>query len=144
MSVEPIRWYDNELQLLDQRKLPREVVWIRCREAHQVAVAIRDMVVRGAPAIGVAAAFGIVLAALRGDDVRAAAAELRSARPTAVNLMWAVDRMMWRTDNLICPARQDCLASTSPSPGGTISRTCSQPLPPRAPSAFRGGESSAA
>src|SRR5262245_53272648 len=94
MSVEPIRWQDDSLQLLDQRKLPREVVWVSCRDAHEVAVAIRDMVVRGAPAIGVAAAFGIALAALRGDDVPAAAAELRQARPTAVNLMWAVDRMM--------------------------------------------------
>src|SRR3954451_4563811 len=94
MSVEPIRWQDNELQLLDQRKLPREVVWVRCGDAHEVAVAIRDMVVRGAPAIGVAAAFGIALAALRGDDLRAAAEELRGARPTAVNLAWAVDRMM--------------------------------------------------
>jgi methylthioribose-1-phosphate isomerase len=99
MSVEPIRWQDNELQLLDQRKLPREVVWVRCRDAHEVAAAIRDMVVRGAPAIGVAAAFGIALAALRGDDLRAAAEELRSARPTAVNLMWAVDRMMRLTQH---------------------------------------------
>jgi len=94
MSVEPIRWQDNELQLLDQRKLPREVIWVRCRDAHEVAAAIRDMVVRGAPAIGVTAAFGIALAAMRGDDLRAAAEELRNARPTAVNLMWAVDRMM--------------------------------------------------
>ncbi|MEK6373286.1 MAG: S-methyl-5-thioribose-1-phosphate isomerase [Acidobacteriota bacterium] len=94
MSVEPIRWQDNKLQLLDQRKLPREVVWVTCSDAGEVARAIRDMVVRGAPAIGVAAAFGIALAALRGDDVRAAAAELRSARPTAVNLAWAVDRML--------------------------------------------------
>jgi methylthioribose-1-phosphate isomerase len=94
MPVEPIRWQDNKLQLLDQRKLPREVVWVTCSDAGEVARAIRDMVVRGAPAIGVAAAFGIALAALRGDDVRAAAAELRSARPTAVNLAWAVDRML--------------------------------------------------
>ena len=94
MSVEPIRWLDNSLQLLDQRKLPREVVWVSCRDAHEVAAAIRDMVVRGAPAIGVAAAFGVALAAMRGDDIRAAAEELRGARPTAVNLMWAVDRMM--------------------------------------------------
>ena len=94
MSVQPIRWLDNSLQLLDQRKLPREVVWVTCRDAHEVAAAIRDMVVRGAPAIGVAAAFGVALAAMRGDDLRAAAAELRAARPTAVNLMWAVDRMM--------------------------------------------------
>src|SRR5438132_11367580 len=84
MSVQPIRWLDNSLQLLDQRKLPREVVWVSCRDAHEVAAAIRDMVVRGAPAIGVAAAFGVALAAMRGDDIRAAAAELRGARPTAV------------------------------------------------------------
>ncbi len=106
MSVEPIRWHDNELQLLDQRKLPREVVWVRCRDAHEVAVAIRDMVVRGAPAIGVAAAFGIALAALRGDDVRAAAEELRKARPTAVNLMWAVDRMMSAKGDLLAEAQR--------------------------------------
>lgn len=94
MSVEPIRWRDGNLQLLDQRRLPREIVWVTCADAHETAVAIRDMVVRGAPAIGVTAAFGIALAARRGDDVRAAAAELREARPTAVNLMWAVDRML--------------------------------------------------
>src|SRR5438552_9538587 len=93
MSVEPIRWLDNSLQLLDQRKLPREVVWVTCRDAQEVAAAIRDMVVRGAPAIGVAAAFGIALAAMRGDDLRAAAAQLRAAPPTAVNLLRAADRM---------------------------------------------------
>src|SRR5262249_43265401 len=106
MSVQPIRWLDNELQLLDQRKLPREVIWVRCSSAHEVAAAIRDMVVRGAPAIGVAAAFGIALAALHGDDVRAAAAELRNARPTAVNLMWAVDRMMATKGDLLAEAQK--------------------------------------
>jgi methylthioribose-1-phosphate isomerase len=106
MSVQPILWLDNELQLLDQRKLPRQVVWVRCRDAHEVAVAIRDMVVRGAPAIGVAAAFGIALAALRGDDVPAAAEELRKARPTAVNLMWAVDRMMSAKGDLLAEAQR--------------------------------------
>ena len=94
MSVEPIRWRGSKLQLLDQRKLPREQVWVTCADAHETAVAIRDMVVRGAPAIGVTAAFGIAMAAQRGDDVASAAAELRQARPTAVNLMWAVDRML--------------------------------------------------
>ena len=94
MSVEPIRWRDEKLQLLDQRRLPREIVWMTCSDAHETAVAIRDMVVRGAPAIGVTAAFGLAMAAQRGDDVAAAAAELRQARPTAVNLMWAVDRML--------------------------------------------------
>jgi len=94
VSVEPIRWRGNALELLDQRLLPHEVVYVSCRDAHEVAVAIRDMVVRGAPAIGVTAAFGVALAALRGDDVTAAAAELRASRPTAVNLMWALDRML--------------------------------------------------
>ena len=65
-----------------------------CRTPHEVAAAIRDMVVRGAPAIGVAAAFGLVLAKLRRDDIAVAAKELRDARPTAVNLAWAIDRML--------------------------------------------------
>ena len=70
------------------------MTYVACRDAHEVAAAIRDMVVRGAPAIGVSAAFGLALAAMRGDDVRAAAEELRATRPTAVNLMWALDRML--------------------------------------------------
>jgi methylthioribose-1-phosphate isomerase len=94
MSVEPIRWRGDALELLDQRRLPREMVYVTCRDAHQVAGAIRDMVVRGAPAIGVAAAFGMALASMRGDDLRDAARELRATRPTAVNLAWAVDRML--------------------------------------------------
>jgi len=94
MSVEPIRWRDDALELLDQRRLPREAVYVTCRSASEVAAAIRDMVVRGAPAIGVAAAFGMALAVRRGDSLDAAANELRSARPTAVNLAWAVDRML--------------------------------------------------
>jgi len=96
MHVEPIRWRGDALELLDQRLLPREQTYVECRDAHEVARAIRDMVVRGAPAIGVTAAFGIALAAMRGDDVHAAAEELRATRPTAVNLMWAIDRMMKR------------------------------------------------
>src|ERR1700737_4563389 len=94
MSVEPIRWRNDALELLDQRRLPREAVYVTCRSASEVAAAIRDMVVRGAPAIGVAAAFGMALAVRRGDSLDAAANELRSARPTAVNLAWAVDRML--------------------------------------------------
>jgi len=93
-NVEPIRWRGDALELLDQRLLPREEIYVVCRDAAEVARAIREMVVRGAPAIGVSAAYGIALASLRGDDVAAAAAELREARPTAVNLMWAVDRML--------------------------------------------------
>ncbi len=92
--VSPLRWDGRSLLLLDQRLLPREEVWIECRTASEVTEAIRTMVVRGAPAIGVSAAFGLAMAAQRGDDLQAAAAELRQARPTAVNLAWAIDRMM--------------------------------------------------
>jgi methylthioribose-1-phosphate isomerase len=79
--------------LLDQRRLPDEVVDVRCATAADVADAIRDMVVRGAPAIGIAAAYGLVLAALRGDDLAEAERVLASSRPTAVNLPWALARM---------------------------------------------------
>src|SRR6476469_8728426 len=76
--------------LLDQRRLPDEVVEVRCSTAAEVADAIRKMVVRGAPAIGIAAAYGLALAALRGDDPAAAEAMLAASRPTAVNLPWAL------------------------------------------------------
>jgi methylthioribose-1-phosphate isomerase len=79
--------------LLDQRRLPDEVVDVRCATAAEVAEAIRDMVVRGAPAIGVAAAYGMALAALRGDDLAGAEQILANSRPTAVNLPWALARM---------------------------------------------------
>src|SRR4051812_39391654 len=79
--------------LLDQRRLPEEVVDVRCATAAEVADAIRDMVVRGAPAIGIAAAYGLALAALRGDDLREAEHVLATSRPTAVNLSWALARM---------------------------------------------------
>jgi methylthioribose-1-phosphate isomerase len=79
--------------LLDQRRLPDEVAEVRCATAAEVADAIRDMVVRGAPAIGIAAAYGLALAALRGDDPADAERALAASRPTAVNLPWALARM---------------------------------------------------
>ena len=94
MHVQPIRWRGDALELLDQRLLPAEARYVVFRTADEVAAAIRDMVVRGAPAIGVAAAFGLALAALRGDDMGAAAETLKRSRPTAVNLAWAIDRML--------------------------------------------------
>ena len=94
MHVSPLRWTGHSLHLLDQRLLPGTEKWIEYHDAASVAGAIRDMVIRGAPAIGVAAAFGLALAAQRGDDIRAAAEVLRAARPTAVNLAWAIDRML--------------------------------------------------
>ena len=82
------------MSLLDQRLLPGQEKWIECRTAAEVADAIRTMVVRGAPAIGVAAAYGMAMAAARGDDLAGAARVLKESRPTAVNLAWAVDRLM--------------------------------------------------
>jgi methylthioribose-1-phosphate isomerase len=89
MSVEPLRWLGNRLELLDQRQLPEKTVYITCRTAAEVAQAIRDMVVRGAPAIGCAAAFGVVL----DKGSKEAFDVLAKSRPTAVNLFWALERM---------------------------------------------------
>ncbi|OZB58866.1 MAG: S-methyl-5-thioribose-1-phosphate isomerase [Lysobacterales bacterium 14-68-21] len=94
--VRAVQWQGDHLRLLDQRRLPREEQWIDCRSAAEVTQAIRDLVVRGAPAIGIAAAWGVVLAAQQGEALDPALAMLRAARPTAVNLMWALDRMKSR------------------------------------------------
>ncbi|HHV43276.1 MAG TPA: S-methyl-5-thioribose-1-phosphate isomerase [Firmicutes bacterium] len=91
-------WEDQSLLLLDQRKLPGEVVQVRCTTPEDVARCIKEMVVRGAPAIGIAAAYGLVLAAREGvQRVKDAALLLRQTRPTAVNLFWAIDRMLAAT-----------------------------------------------
>ncbi|MCH1927421.1 hypothetical protein L6232_21715, partial [Shewanella sp. C31] len=93
--VLPFRWEEGEgvFWLLDQWRLPLEEVWVPVRTAREMAEAIRAMVVRGAPAIGLSAAFGMVLAHLRGEDPREADRLLRGSRPTAVNLFHALDRM---------------------------------------------------
>jgi methylthioribose-1-phosphate isomerase len=88
-AVQPIRWKGDRLELLDQRLLPDKTVYVTCRSAEEVAQAIRDMVVRGAPAIGCAAAFGVVLS----EGSPEAFEVLAKSRPTAVNLFWALERM---------------------------------------------------
>lgn len=88
-----VRLEEDAVVLLDQRKLPNDVVEVRCTDAAGLADAIRTMVVRGAPAIGVAAAYGLALAALQGEELDQAERELAAARPTAVNLPWALARM---------------------------------------------------
>lgn len=97
-----IRWNRQHLQLLDQRRLPQEVRYVTCTTAGEVASAIRDMVVRGAPAIGVVAAYAVALSACQHAELpgemrlRAVAADLEAlgrARPTAVNLAWALGRL---------------------------------------------------
>jgi methylthioribose-1-phosphate isomerase len=87
-------WKDNLLYLLDQNLLPHEVEYLVCGTYQDVIVAIKTMVVRGAPAIGVAAAFGMALADQASEDMDKVAKEIKDARPTAVNLSWAVDRVL--------------------------------------------------
>ena len=102
MKFKTIEWKKDRVRLLDQRKLPGEVRYLDCRDSSAVADAIRTMAIRGAPAIGVAAAMGIALAAKKitsgrpeifRQKIERVCQEMRQTRPTAVNLFWAVDRM---------------------------------------------------
>ena len=107
-KVTSIEWRAGELHLLDQRRLPLEETWLAFDSAAGVAEAIRGMLVRGAPVIGIAAAYGLVLGArarlAQGGDWRAGLeadfAVLEGARPTAVNLSWALNRLRERLDRL--------------------------------------------
>jgi len=94
--IRAVQWQGDHLRLLDQRLLPREERWIDCADASQITQAIKDLAVRGAPAIGIAAAWGVALAAKQDEPLDEVLATLRAARPTAVNLMWALDRMKKR------------------------------------------------
>lgn len=105
MTMRTIEWdYDKSvIRMIDQRRLPGEFMMVSYDNYHQVSEAIRDMVIRGAPAIGAAGALGLALAARQSPattfvdleaDIRRAAEVLKKARPTAVNLSWAVDRVM--------------------------------------------------
>ncbi len=100
-TIRAVLWQDDKLKLLDQRLLPSQEIWLEYEESDAVAQAITDMVVRGAPAIGITAAYGVVLAVRKrlaeGGDIEANLAHdfkvLGDARPTAVNLAWALERM---------------------------------------------------
>ena len=100
--VETLRWNGSAIEMIDQRILPHRIEYVTCDSAKTVANAIHDMVVRGAPAIGVAAAYGIALEAILrkdeapnvfSDSLEAGFSALAASRPTAVNLFWALDRM---------------------------------------------------
>lgn len=95
-----LEWEDNKLKLIDQTKIPDELSYVYCKDYKEVIVAIKDMVVRGAPAIGVAAGFGMALGYLAGEDMSKVAEEIKAARPTAINLFWAVDRVAKSDDPL--------------------------------------------
>lgn len=103
ISMRTVFWEDDQLKMIDQRILPGRFEIVSFRDHKSVAQAIKDMVVRGAPAIGAAAAFGLALAGYESaasssnellDDLQAASRTLKAARPTAVNLAWAVDRIL--------------------------------------------------
>lgn len=98
--MRPIEWTGQGARLIDQRLLPDREVWVDCRELIDFEVAIRDMLIRGAPAIGICAAYGLAVVALQGQDLQAAAVRLAATRPTAVNLFWAIERMLkvWNGD----------------------------------------------
>ncbi|MBI3458625.1 MAG: S-methyl-5-thioribose-1-phosphate isomerase [Candidatus Rokubacteria bacterium] len=102
LAFTTVAWLGDRILLLDQRRLPTEEVYVECRIWEEVADAIRSLAVRGAPAIGVTAAFGVALAALASKapqvdeliaDLEIAIKGLGATRPTAVNLFWALDRM---------------------------------------------------
>jgi methylthioribose-1-phosphate isomerase len=100
--VPTVEWKDGAVRLLDQSRLPGAVEFLHCRDYREVAAAIRELKVRGAPAIGVTAAMGVALGAQAvttadglafTESVRAICGELAATRPTAVNLFWAIERM---------------------------------------------------
>jgi methylthioribose-1-phosphate isomerase len=110
-----VEWKDGEVVLIDQRRLPAEEVYLHCADPAQVAAAIKDMAIRGAPAIGVAAAFAMALGAGRSTaegtalrrELDKIGDELRATRPTAVNLSWAVDRMRRRFEGAFPQGRDE-------------------------------------
>ncbi|HWF45486.1 MAG TPA: S-methyl-5-thioribose-1-phosphate isomerase [Bryobacteraceae bacterium] len=96
-AVETIEWTPEGVVMIDQTRLPHETVYVTCQDYVQVAEAIRNMVIRGAPAIGVAAAMGVAIGALHSEDLEAdmpvICDTLARTRPTAVNLFWGIERM---------------------------------------------------
>ncbi|MDD3408808.1 MAG: S-methyl-5-thioribose-1-phosphate isomerase [Methanobacteriaceae archaeon] len=103
--MKTLEWENNKLKLIDQTKLPDELTYVYCNTYQDVIQAIKNMTVRGAPAIGVAAAFGMVLADKEGVDLNLAAKEIKASRPTAINLFWAVNRVL-KSDNPLTEAIQ--------------------------------------
>lgn len=92
--IETLYWKNNTLYLLDQTKLPHTIEYVECDNYKETIDAIKTMVVRGAPAIGVTAAYAMALAELEGVDLKTAGDEIKLARPTAINLFWAVDKVL--------------------------------------------------
>src|SRR6266852_5667422 len=113
--VETIEWKDagpftrGEVVMIDQRRLPREEVFVTCRTYEDVAEAIKTMVIRGAPAIGVAAAMGVALGVQQDADFETVCRTLAATRPTAVNLFWGIERMKRLKTALEGRPRAECV-----------------------------------
>ncbi|MDQ2987379.1 MAG: S-methyl-5-thioribose-1-phosphate isomerase [Armatimonadota bacterium] len=104
MSIDALVWQDGRLLILDQRLLPLREEWIEAKTWRDVAIAIADMALRGAPLIGIAAAYGMALAQQAGDDLEAAMNGLSATRPTAVNLFNALERVS-KADDMLAEAQ---------------------------------------
>ena len=103
-AIQPIEWRDGTLRFIDQTLLPGELRYTETRDYRDVAAAIERLAIRGAPLIGIAAAFALALAAGEGVEPRAAANHLASTRPTAINLRWALDRALSAAESSADPA----------------------------------------
>ncbi len=136
-QVFPVIWYDNHVRLIDQTRLPNEFDWVEIRRYEDMAMAIETMIVRGAPAIGVAAAYGVYLGAReiqtsdRGEflaQLEVVAERLRQTRPTAVNLFWAIARMMKVAQQTLGPVEliQQTLLATAQAINADDIQTCQQ------------------
>ena len=146
-----VRLEEGAVVVLDQRRLPDEELDLRCASAAQVAEAIRVLAVRGAPAIGIAAAYGMALAAEQGEDLETAYETLASSRPTAVNLRWALDAMRddptperaarIHADEVERCRRMGAHAAGLFPPGHASSRTATRAGSPRAATARRSAPS---
>ena len=122
MNIPALRWLDPPdgpaIELLDQTRLPAQESVVRCADIPALVHAIQGLVVRGAPLLGVAGAYGVALAALRGDDVAAAAAAIAGARPTAVNLAWGAGRALAAYERASADSGRGADGSPGAGPGG--------------------------
>ncbi|MGA7419044.1 MAG: hypothetical protein WBW80_13695, partial [Acidimicrobiales bacterium] len=96
-----MEWREGSVRLIDQRRLPEELTFIEAATVDELCEAISTLAVRGAPALGVAGAMGVALAASLGQDIQAAASRIVSTRPTAVNLQWGVQRALAASDPIL-------------------------------------------
>src|SRR5215831_3542952 len=108
--IKTLEWTDEGVCFIDQTKLPTEEIYVTCQSYEEVADAIKTMIIRGAPAIGVAAAMGVALGVIENADFNTVCDTLAKTRPTAVNLFWAIDRMKVLYASLQGQSREQVIA----------------------------------